>query len=228
MKKIFSLAAIVLASMTFNSCGMGTTGSTAATNLATAVLTGQAANNGGSSLLTSVLNGAGQNVVGTVLSTLLKGSSASATSIQGTWTYSAPKVVFESQNVLAQLGSSVASSKIESTLKSQLTKMGFKAGKTTITLNEDKTCVFSLNGKTANGTYTYDPNTSLLTITGALGVTSTTCHCTLNGSELYMLFDADKLLSVATTMSAAAASTATLSSLLSSYSGLKLGWALTK
>jgi Zn/Cd-binding protein ZinT len=164
--------------------------------------------------------------VGTGLSTLLKGRSASATSNQGTWTYSAPKVVFESQNVLAQLGSSVASSKIESTLKSQLTKMGFKAGKTTITLNEDKTCVFSLNGKTANGTYTYDPNTSLLTITGALGVTSTTCHCTLNGSELYMLFDADKLLNVATSLGSK--STSTLGSLLQSYTGLKLGWAMTK
>ena len=221
MKKFFTLASLVLASMTFNSCGLGTTGTTPAT-------TSQTATNAAGSLLTSVLTGTGTNVVGTVLSTLLNGSSASASSIQGTWTYSAPKVVFESQSILAQLGSSVASSKIESTLKTQLTKMGFKAGKSTITLNEDKTCVLALNGKTVNGTYTYNSSTSTLTITGALGMTNTSCTCTVNGNELYMLFDADKLLAIATAMSSATATTSTLSSLLSSYSGLKLGWAMTK
>ena len=228
MKKFFTLAAIVLASMTFNSCGVGATGSSSGINPAAAILTGGLAGKNNSSQVASVLTGTGQNVVGTVLSTLLNGSTASASSIQGTWTYTAPKVVFESQSILAQLGSSVASSKIESTLKTQLTKMGFKAGKTTITLNEDKTCVFTLNSKAANGTYAYDPNSSVLTITGALGVASTSCYCTLNGGELYMLFDADKLLTVASTMSAAASTTSTLSTLLSSYNGLKLGWALTK
>lgn len=218
MKKIFSLAAIVMASLTLNSCG-GLGGSA----LGTGALAGSA-NNGG--LLTSVLTGAGTNVLGTVLGTLLQGSTASAKSIVGTWTYSQPKVVFESNSVLAQIGSSVASSKIESTLSSQLQKLGFKSGKSTLTLNEDKTCTFALSGKTINGTYTYDASSNLLTITGGMGFANMSCTCTMNGNELYMLYDADKLLTAATSMSSAVGSASTLSSLLSNYNGLKLGWTM--
>ena len=222
MKKIFSLASIVVISLSLNSCGgLGTSGNT----LGNGALTG---NSAGGSLLTSVLTGTGTNVLGTVLNTLLTGSSASSKNLVGTWTYNAPKVVFESNSILAQLGSSVASSKLESTLGNQLQKMGFKSGKSTLTLNEDKTCVFALNGKTLNGTYAYDPSSNLLTITGALGMTNVSCTCTINGSELYMLYDADKLLSMATSMSSAMATTSTLSSLLSNYNGLKLGWAMVR
>ena len=217
MKKIFALASIVIAGLIMNSCAIGgTSGNNASTTDAA------------SSLLTSVLTSNGTQAVGTLLNTLLTGSSASKGSIQGTWTYSAPKVVFESQNILAQLGSTVASSKIESTLGSQLKKMGFTAGKSTITLNADNTCVFALSNKTANGTYTYDAKSSTLTLSGALGLANMSCTCTLNGDELYMLFDADKLLSIATAMSAKTSSTSSLSSLLGNYSGMKLGWAMTK
>ena len=114
MKKIFSLASIVVISLSLNSCGgLGTSGNT----LGNGALTG---NSAGGSLLTSVLTGTGTNVLGTVLNTLLTGSSASSKNLVGTWTYNAPKVVFESNSILAQLGSSVASSKLESTLGNQL------------------------------------------------------------------------------------------------------------
>ena len=223
MKKIITLASIVIASISLNSCGgLGSTGSTVGTNQGTAAIGG--ANAG--SLLTSVLSGTGTNVLGTVLGTLLGGYTASAQSLVGTWTYTQPKVVFESNSILAQLGSSVASSKLESTLEKQLSKMGFKAGKSTLTLNQDKTCVLALSGKTLNGTYNYDTGSKILTITGALGMTNVSCTCTMNAGQLFMLFDADKLLSVATSMSSMSSTTSTLSSLLGNYNGLKLGWAM--
>ncbi len=227
MKKFLTLAAIVAASLTLNSCGMGNNSANTMTpGLAGGALPGTVGNNG--SLLTSALTSTGTNVVGTVLGTLLGGSTASAKSLVGTWVYSDPKVVFESTSILAQLGSSVASSKIETTLKNQLTKMGFKAGKSTLTLNEDKTCVFALNGRTLNGTYAYDTNTNTLTITGALGVSSVSCTCTMNAGQLYMLYEADKLLAMATNLSAMTTTTTTLSTLLSSYSGLKVGWSMSR
>ncbi len=219
MKKFFAVASIVIASIVLNGCVLGGAGGSTTSN---------AGANAASGLLTSVLTSNGTQVVGTLLNTLLTGSSASKASIQGTWTYSAPKVVFESQNILAQLGSTVASNKIESTLGSQLKKMGFSAGKSTLTLNSDNTCVLTLSNKTANGTYTYDPKTSTLTLSGALGLANTSCTCTVNGNELYMLYDADKLLTVATAMSTKTSSASTLSSLLGSYNGMKLGWTMTK
>jgi hypothetical protein len=65
-----------------------------------------------------------------------------------------------------------------------------------------------------------------MTLTGTFGVGKMTCTVSVQGGQLLMLFEADKLLNVATSISSK--STSTLSSLLNSYSGLKLGWAMTK
>lgn len=233
MKKSIFGATIVVVSITLAACSMPSSTKQATTNAATEVISAAVLGNGASagstagSVLTSVLSSEGTNVLGTVLGSLL-GSKTSQNSIVGTWTYAQPKVVFDSENILAKLGSSVASSKLESTLTNQLKKMGFTAGKSTLTLNSDNSCVFALSGKSLNGTYTYNPSTSQLTIQGALGVTSVTCTCNVVANQLYMLFDADKLLSIATSVASATSTTSTLSSLLSNYSGLKLGWAMAK
>ena len=76
------------------------------------------------------------------------------------------------------------------------------------------------------GTYVYDASSNKMTLNGVLGVGQMTCTVSVQGNQLYMLFDADKLLSVASSLSSK--STSTLGSLISSYSGLKLGWAMTK
>ena len=67
-----------------------------------------------------------------------------------------------------------------------------------------------------------------MAIQGALGVSSMSCTVTVSGNELYMLFDADKLLSVMTGLGSTVSSTSTISSLLKNYNGLKLGWTMKK
>ncbi|MDY5329075.1 MAG: DUF4923 family protein, partial [Bacteroidaceae bacterium] len=176
---------------------------------------GALSGNGGSSLLGSVLGN-------------LLGTTTSESSLVGTWTYAAPKVVFESENILAKLGGAAVSSKVESTLSTYLQKIGLKAGKSQLTLKEDNTCTFNYHGKTVSGTYTYDSSSTKMTIQGALGVSSMTCTVTVSGNELYMLFDADKLLSVMTGLGSTVSSTSTISSLLKNYNGLKLGWTMKK
>ena len=56
------------------------------------------------------------DLLGRILSYLLNGNSITKDNIIGTWTYSSPKVIFESENILAKLGSEIASDKIEKTL----------------------------------------------------------------------------------------------------------------
>ncbi|MCH5169394.1 MAG: DUF4923 family protein [Prevotellaceae bacterium] len=158
--------------------------------------------------------------------TSLLGNTTSQQSLVGTWTYTAPKVVFESENILSQIGGQVVSSNLESKLGTQLEKLGFSAGKSVLELKEDNTCTLTVGSKTMSGTYAYDSSNSKLTITGALGVGQVTCTATIQGTQLLMLFEADKLLSIATTLSSKSSST--LSSLLSNYSGLRLGWVMTK
>ena len=218
MKKLHSFAAIVAASLTLASCGLGTTSQTTnSTDATTAVLGGLL---GGGDLQQT-----GTNILGTVLGSLL-GNTTTQQSLTGSWTYSGPKLVFESENILSQLGGQVLSSNLEQKLGTQLEKMGFKAGKSALVLNNDGSCSLTLGTKTLPGTYVYDASSNKMTLNGVLGVGQMTCTVSVQGNQLYMLFDADKLLSVASSLSSK--STSTLGSLISSYSGLKLGWAMTK
>lgn len=215
MKKMYLMATLVVAALMMNGCGsVGQSGSTG--------LLGGSTGQSSSSALTS----AGTGVLGTLLSTLL-GSKTSQTSIVGTWTYSKPKIAFESENILAQLGSSVASSKLESTLETQLKKIGFTAGKTSFTFKSDGSCSLLIGSKSYTGTYSYNTSTGVMTIQGAFGVASISPYVSVMGNELYMLFEADKLLSVMGALGNATKTNA-LSSLLSSYNGLKLGWTMVR
>ena len=216
MKKLFVSVVVMATSVLICGCGMGTTGGLPAGGSTTS-----------SPATTSVLTNAGTNVLGTLLQSVL-GAKTSTNSIVGTWTYQAPKVTFQSESILAQVGSSLASSKIESVLGAQLKKLGFQAGKTTMTFNADGSCQITRSGKTLPGTYSYNSSSGVMTIQGAFGVANVSPYVTVMGSELYMLFQADKLLSMLTSISSATTATSTLSNLLGNYSGLQLGWTMTR
>jgi len=211
MNKVKTLAAIVAASLSLASCGLGTTaGTTTAT--------------GTTAQGTDILQ-AGTGILGNILEGIL-GSTTSQQTLIGTWTYSGPKVVFESENILSQIGGQVVSSNLEQKLGTQLSKLGFTAGKSSLALGEDGSCTLTLGKKAVPGTYTYDANSHKLTLSGVLGVGQMTCTVSVQGGQLLMLFDADKLLAVATFLSSK--SNSTLGSIINSYSGLKLGWAMKK
>lgn len=230
MRKNFLFVALCGACMLISSCGVGS--STSATGLpsttggSSSVATGGSTGTAAGGLLTSVLTGSGTNVVGTLLTSLL-GNTTTQNSIVGTWTYSQPKVTFESESILAQVGSSLASSKIESWLGTYLTKLGFQAGKTTLTFMKDGSCQMVRNGRTLTGTYTYDRSSGRMTIQGALGVATISPYVSVMGSEMYMMFDADKLMNI---LNAAGSVTKnnTVTSILSNYNGVQLGWTMSK
>lgn len=211
MSKLRSFAAIVAASLTIVSCGLGTTGNTTS--------------QGSSATGSDVLQQAGASVLSNILGNILGGTTSKQTLV-GSWTYSGPKLVFESENVLSQIGGQVLSNNLEQKLGTQLEKMGFKAGKSVLTLNNDGSCSLVLGNKTLPGTYTYDAGSNKMTLTGVLGVGQMTCTTSIQNGQLLMLFDADKLLNVATSLGSK--NTSTLGSILSSYNGLKLGWAMSR
>lgn len=212
MKRIKSFAAIVAASLTLASCGFGTTGQTATTNNGT-VLGGD------------VLQQAGVGILGTILGNIL-GGTTSQQSLVGSWTYAGPKLVFESENILSQIGGQVVSNNIEQKLGTYLEKIGLKAGKSVLTFGNDGNCSFALGSKTLSGTYSYDPSSNKLTMTGLFLTGQLPCTVTVQNGQLLMLFDADKLLSIATAVGSKGSSS--LGSILGSYKGLKLGWAMSR
>lgn len=185
-----------------------------------------------SSLLDNALSGntsqTTTDLLGRVLSYLLYGNTISQDNIIGTWTYSSPKVIFESENILAKLGSDIASDKIEQTLGDQLSRIGFTKGKTSLTFNSDNTCSFTYGSRTYPGTYKFDASANRLTITDAFGVGNVKCTACKNGNELYLLFDSNKVLSVLNSLSNSPIGNSTAASVLGNYKGLKLGWSMTK
>ena len=65
-----------------------------------------------------------------------------------------------------------------------------------------------------------------MTLTGMFVTGQLPCTVTVQNGQLLMLFDADKLLSIATAVGSKGSSS--LGSVLGSYSGLKLGWAMSR
>ena len=219
MKALKSFAAILAASLTLASCGLGTTGTTTAGTGTTA----QTDALGG--ILGGAVGQAGAGVLGTILGNIL-GGATSQQSLVGTWTYAGPKLVFESENILSQIGGQVLSSNLEAKLGTYLEKMGFKAGKSALTFGNDGNCSLALGSKTLPGTYSYDPKTNKLTLTGMFVTGQMPCTVTVQNGQLLMLFDADKLLSIASAVGSKGSSS--IGSILQSYSGLKLGWAMSR
>lgn len=223
MKKIFSTVAMA-ATVLFASCGMGTssttsTGSNTTSELLGAVLGSVAGTTTGTTSTTSSLASAGLSI----LSSLLGGNSVNTNSIVGTWKYAQPQVTFESSSVLGNIGGELMGNKIESVLNTQLEKIGLKAGVSTFTFDNSGNVTVTLSKKTTTGTYTLSGNT--LTMTGALGLATVKCTVSIQSNTMYMLFDANTLFQAITKLGG---TSSTISSLLGNFSGMKLGWSMTK
>ena len=222
MKKNIILTACMAVCLGLCSCGPG--GNTTTTTASTP-------NNGAAgTILGSILanDGSGNSVLGSVLGGLLGGGTISQKNFIGTWVYQAPKVAFESESLLAKAGGTIAANKVENTLTTYLSKAGINQGVSTFTFNEDGTYNIVTKGKTvSSGTYVYNANSKSLQMTGMLGLASLNCSVGGNGNYIYLMFAADKLLSGANTL-ASILGQGTLSTLLGSYDGMQVGFALSK
>lgn len=151
----------------------------------------------------------------------------SSTQILGTWAYQEPAVMFTSSNALKSAAGAVASSSIESKLQSYLSKAGIKKGNLTITFDSDKNFAIKKSGKTVrSGTYTISGNDITLTFKGK----SKPCKVTpqLDNGSLVIVMDATTLKTFLTNVAGNFSSLSTITSLLNSYDGMKLGIRMSK
>ena len=184
----------------------------------------------GTAISKATSNSTAGNVASDIIGNLLGTSKVSDKSLVGTWSYSQPCVAFESENVLASVGSSVVSSKVESTMKNGLTKIGFTSGKVVMTLKEDKTGTIKFNGKGVDVNWAVDGTNLKLTFPVVnKGVTMNT---KLSGSELQVAMNSDKLLTLLNAITQKAgtvnSSLGTLNSLTKNVKGMYMGLKFTK
>lgn len=147
--------------------------------------------------------------------------------IEGTWNYKGTACEFESDNLLKKAGGAVASSALENKLDEYCSKAGIKPGSFNYTFNADSTFTNTYGKKTFRGKYSISNDTVTLKYFGLVAF-----HAKANSSNdnLVLLFDADKLLKLMSTLGNMSKSTAmqTLSNLADQYDGARLGFDLSK
>lgn len=156
-------------------------------------------------------------------------------SIIGTWTYSGSAASLESDNTLSEVVGNAAVSTVTGKMDNYLSKIGVKAGTFSFTFASDSTFTNTFKSKTVSGTYSisqdgkrltlkYGSQLQLLSMSGDVDVTSSTCK---------LLFEADDLLKYFKKISKLAGSSSnsalsTLTAAASSYDGINLGFELDK
>ena len=168
--------------------------------------------NDAGNILGSVLGSeAGGDILNSLLGTILS-KTLTEESIYGTWVYQSPEVRFESESLLAKAGGEIAAQSIERKLDSYLTKVGIKQGVTT---------------------YTFNAKNKTLKMQGTLGLMNQNCTIGMDGTNLCILYDADKLLTVANSVGSILGQvSSTVGSVAGifgeNYKGMKLGLAMSR
>lgn len=187
-----------------------------------AILGGSNAGNGSnsSSNAGSIINGILNNVIGS--------GTFKQADLCHTWKYSKPGCAFSSENLLAKAGGEIAASKVENKLEGYYKKFGFSSSNTYFTFNTDGTFSAKIDGKSWNGSYTFDEKTHAIQLKGLLLSASGYATKTTNGISL--LFDQKKLLNLIKALSAFKGSStlSAVGSIANNYDGMRVGFEMTK
>ena len=220
------------------------TSSAAASAPTTSTSTSATTNSGYSagSVVAGVLGGllgggttTGSSSTGSIINGILNKVIGSATFSQAdlcahTWKYSKPGCAFTSENLLAKAGGEIAASKIEEDLSKYYSKFGFSNSNTYFTFKTDGTFAAKIDGKSWNGTYTFDEKTHAIQLKGLLLSASGFATRTANGISL--LFEQKKLLTLVKTLSklnlTGSTTMSAVSSIVDSYDGVRIGFEMTK
>ena len=184
-----------------------------------------------------------ENTISNVLGSLIGNSvTLSEKMLEGTWEYTGTACVLESDAALANIGGTVATSKIEKKLDGYLARVGLKEGSCSFTFIGEDSCVVSMAGRELGGRYALDAKEKTIQFT-FYGRLNFNTHVAYNVSSINIVFNADKLLSLVKTVTSkvssstgslgqngatgslgtATAALGTISSLLSNYDGMMLG-----
>lgn len=186
-------------------------------------LLGGGTTTGSSSTGSSIISGILNNVIGSA-------TFSQADLCAHTWKYSKPGCAFTSENLLAKAGGEIAASKIEEDLSKYYSKFGFSNSNTYFTFKTDGTFAAKIDGKSWNGTYTFDEKTHAIQLKGLLLSASGFATRTANGISL--LFEQKKLLTLIKTLSklnlTGSTTMSAVSSIVDNYDGVRIGFEMTK
>lgn len=154
----------------------------------------------------------------------------SESELTGSWKYLHSACELKSDNILKEAGGSIINSQIEKKVDEICSKAGIKEGTLTFVFNNDKTFTTSLSDKKPlKGTYSFDKETQLLSLTFAaikkIPITTLSAKVSKSDKNIALLFNADKLLKLISIVSSTSdnATLKTVNSLAKQYDGIMLG-----
>lgn len=224
MKKLFTKGALLCAALFF------TVQADAQINLGNILK--NVMSGGSSEQITTDTTSSDKSDGGSILSALTSIFSSSKVATEdkiiGTWVYEEPAVVLSSDDMLKNLGGKLASSTVETQLKSKLESYGFKKGSITMTFDKSGNFTQTLLGKTLSGTYTIDDKNIVLKYGGKVSQIVGTTQ--LDGDNLLIVMDASKLLEYVNVLGSVSQNSTlkTAASLIGGMDGLECGLKLVK
>lgn len=189
----------------------------------------QSVNNNMKNVTTGASTNSATASIATLTSSVIGTKDVKASELIGTWKYTQPCMIFESDEILAKLKTGTIANKGQTYLQKGLQKAGFNPGAVSISFNNDSITTISMGDKTINGIYYVNGNELTLKYTGILnGVTkSVTANLNMDGKDLQIAMSAKKLLTFIQTVSSTASSAnttlSTVASLFTSVNGMYTG-----
>lgn len=176
-------------------------------------------------------NSTGSSIINGILNKVIGSATFSQADLCAhTWKYSKPGCAFTSENLLAKAGGEIAASKIEEDLSKYYSKFGFSKSNTYFTFKTDGTFAAKIDGKSWNGTYTFDEKTHAIQLKGLL--LSASGFATRTTSGISLLFEQKKLLTLVKTLSklnlTGSTTMSAVSSIVDNYDGVRIGFEMTK
>ena len=146
----------------------------------------------------------------------------------GEWTYTEPAVVFMSENLLKKAGGKLASSAIEKTIETQLSKVGITKGAMKMTFTRNGRFTQTIAGRRLRGTFTIKGKEVVLKYAGEIKQLIGTTQ--VDGNDLLIVMDASKMLTYLKAIGSISgnASLKTATSLLGSMDGMLCGLRLNR
>ena len=152
----------------------------------------------------------------------------------GEWTYSAPGVKLESDNTLADVGTSALTGNLQEKLEKLYDLVGIREGGCRFTFASDNSFTAVIGSRTLRGTYEYASSSHDVTLRfeqfAQLGTLTGKAY--LSGTDLQLLFPATRLLNLMEALGEKLASFSTtassVGSLLKQFDALYLGFEFTK
>lgn len=169
----------------------------------------------------------GGGLIGNLISTFAGGIMTNQSSLVGTWAYTQPCVQFESENLLAKAGGAYAASTVEQKLATYYSKIGIQPGSFAFAFAQDGTFQYAIGQKVMSGKYTFDASKKTVTLTSQTGM-NVTAYVSITGTQMGLTFDATKLLTLMTSVSAQSSQLSSITALAGQFSGMKLGFEFAK